>query len=41
MAEQASYLRNLKSESVVQQVINCLTDGIVSGQLKPGDRLPT
>ena len=41
MAEQASYLKNLKSESVVQQVINCLTDGIVSGQLKPGDRLPT
>ena len=41
MAEQASYLRNLKSESVVQQVINCLTDSIVSGQLKPGDRLPT
>ena len=41
MAEQASYLKNLKSESVVQRVINCLTDGIVTGQLKPGDRLPT
>lgn len=41
MAEQAKYLKNLKSESVVQQVINCLTDGMVSGELKPGDRLPS
>ena len=41
MAEQASYLKNLKSESVVQKVINCLTDGMVSGELKPGDKLPT
>ncbi len=40
MAEHASYLRNLKSESVVQRVINCLTDGMVSGELKPGDKLP-
>lgn len=41
MAEQASYLKNLKSESVVQKVINCLADGMVSGELKPGDKLPT
>ena len=41
MAEHASYLKSLKSESVVQQVINCLTDGMVSGELKPGDKLPT
>lgn len=41
MAEQASYLKNIKTESVVQKVINCFTDGIVSGELKPGDRLPT
>ena len=41
MAEQATYLRNLKSESVVQRVINCLTDGMISGELKPGDKLPT
>ena len=41
MAEQASYLKNLKSESVVQKVINCLTDGMVYGELKPGDKLPT
>ncbi len=41
MAEQANYIKNLKTESVVQQVINCLTDGMVSGQLKPGDKLPS
>ena len=41
MAEQATYLKNLKSESVVQKVINCLTDAMVSKELKPGDRLPT
>ena len=41
MAEQAGYLKNLKSESVVQRVINCLTDAMVSGELKPGDKLPT
>ena len=34
-------MKNLKSESVVQKVINCLTDGMVSGELKPGDKLPT
>ena len=27
-------------ESVVQQVINKITDAIVSGELRPGDRLP-
>ena len=25
----------------MQKVINCLTDGMVSGELKPGDKLPT
>ena len=40
MAE-AGYLKSLKSESVVQQVINCLTDAMVSKQLKPGDKIPT
>ena len=34
-------MKNLKAESVVQKVINCLTDGMVSGELKPGDKLPT
>lgn len=41
MNEPAKYTRNLKTESVVQQVIDCLTDGIVTGQLKPGDKLPS
>lgn len=41
MKAQPGYLKNLKSESVVQRVINCLTDGMVSGELKPGDKLPT
>ena len=41
MAEQANYLKSLKTESVVQKVINCLTDGMISGELKPGDKLPT
>jgi len=40
MAEEVSYLKNLKSESVVQKVINCLTDAMVSKQLKPGDKIP-
>ena len=36
-----TYLKNLKKESVVQSVINCLTDGMRSGELKPGDKIPT
>lgn len=40
MSEEISYLKNLKSESVVQKVINCLTDAMVSKQLKPGDKIP-
>lgn len=40
MAEELSYLKNLKTESVVQKVINCLTDAMVSKQLKPGDKIP-
>ena len=40
MAEEVSYLKNLKSESVVQKVINCLTDAMVTKQLKPGDKIP-
>lgn len=30
----------VKNESVVQQVINKLTDAIIAGELKPGDKLP-
>lgn len=35
-----SYLKSLKKESVVQSVINRLTDGMRSGELKPGDKIP-
>ena len=35
-----SYLKSLKKESVVQSVINRLTEGMRSGELKPGDRIP-
>jgi len=34
-------LKNLKKESVVQQIIDVITQAIVDGQLKPGDQLPT
>ena len=40
MGKTPSYLKSLKKESVVQSVINCLTDAIRSGELKPGDRIP-
>ena len=36
-----TYLKSLKKESVVQSVINRLTDAIRDGELKPGDRIPT
>ena len=39
MATTPGYIKNLKKESVVQSVINCITDGIRSGELKPGDRI--
>lgn len=40
MEQNPSYLKNLKKESVVQSVINCLTDAMRSKELKPGDRIP-
>jgi len=33
-------LKKLKSESVVQQIINTLTDAIVNGDIKPGEQIP-
>ncbi|MDO5112089.1 MAG: FCD domain-containing protein [Clostridia bacterium] len=41
MAQPTDYLKSIKSESVVQQVINCLTDAMISKRLKPGDQIPT
>lgn len=40
MEQSPSYLKNLKKESVVQSVINCLTDAMRNKELKPGDRIP-
>lgn len=40
MEQSPSYLKSLKKESVVQSVINCLTDAMRSKELKPGDRIP-
>lgn len=41
MAQTPSYLTSLKKESVVQSVINRLTEGLRRGELKPGDKIPT
>lgn len=41
MEKAPSYLKSLKKESVVQSVINRLTEGMRRGELKPGDRIPT
>jgi DNA-binding FadR family transcriptional regulator len=40
MAQKPTYLRSLRKESVVQSVINCLTDAITSEELRPGDKIP-
>lgn len=40
MSETPAYVKNLKKESVVQSVINCLTDAMRSKELKPGDPPP-
>lgn len=34
-------LRKVNSESVVQQIINSLTEAMLSRQLRPGDKIPT
>ncbi len=42
MAEQkGSFLKRVNSESVVQLVINSLTDAMLHRELRPGDKLPT
>ena len=41
MSQNTSYLKKLNNESVVQRVINCLTDAMISKELKPGDKIPT
>lgn len=34
-------LKKVHNESVVQQIINSLTDAMMRRELKPGDRIPT
>lgn len=41
MASEVSYLKKINCESVVQQVIRCLTEAMVNKELRPGDKLPT
>lgn len=41
MSQELGYLKKLNSESVVQRVINCLTDAMINKQLRPGDKIPT
>lgn len=41
MENTPTYLTSLKKESVVQSVINRLTEGMRTGELKPGDKIPT
>ena len=40
MSEPPTYLKNLKKESVVQSVLNVLTDAMRNKDLKPGDQIP-
>ena len=41
MNQNISYLKKLNNESVVQRVINCLTDAMINKELRPGDKIPT
>lgn len=41
MGQTPSYLTSLKKESVVQSVINRITEGLKRGELRPGDKIPT
>lgn len=36
-----NYLKKVHGESVVQQIINSLTEAMVNRQLRPGDKIPT
>lgn len=41
MNQNISYLKKLNNESVVQRVINCLTEAMIHKELRPGDKIPT
>lgn len=39
--EKYSFLKKHHRQSVVQDVIDCVTNAIIDGDLKPGDKIPT
>ena len=41
MAAEKTYLKPIKSKSVVQQVIDRITEAIVNHRIHPGDKIPT
>jgi len=41
MEHNVSYLNKIGKQSVVDKVVNQLVDAIISGNLRPGDRIPT
>lgn len=41
MAKNDVFLRPINNSSIVQQVIDRLTDAMISRELKPGDKIPT
>ncbi len=41
MEKEKDFLRPINSTSMVQRVINRLTDAMINRQLRPGDKLPT
>lgn len=41
MERKKSSFKKINNESVVQQIINSLTDAMMSRKLRPGDRIPT
>ncbi|MDU2063329.1 MAG: GntR family transcriptional regulator [Sporomusaceae bacterium] len=36
-----SFLKEIGSKSVVEQIVDTITNAIISGELKPGDQIPT
>ena len=41
MKEEKYYLERIGKKSVVEQVVDQITEGIIQGNLKPGERIPT
>ena len=41
MAGEKTYLKPIKSKSVVQQVIDRVTEAIIDRRIHPGDKIPT